>query len=76
MDVAIEFSPNPSEEEMWNWQRQNDTGFAELKRALGLPLSLHVERDDVVWPEIRKNAKTPRYVIEKVCCVVTPARGK
>jgi hypothetical protein len=35
----MEFSPTPTNEEMQNWQHQNDTDFAWLKGALGIPSS-------------------------------------
>ena len=75
LDVAIEFSPTPTNEEMQNWQHQNDTAFAWLKGALGIPLSLHVEHNDVVWSAIRNGAQTPVLSIGKVSCVMTPAKA-
>jgi predicted nucleotidyltransferase len=75
LDVAIEYSPTPTNEEMQNWQHQNDTDFAWLKGALGIPLSLHVEHNDVVWSAIRNGAQTPVLSIGKVSCVMTPAKA-
>lgn len=75
LDVAIEFSPRPSAQEMRNWQNQNETDFACLKGALGVPLSLHVDHSDIVWPAIRGGAHTPVFSIGKVCCVITPVKA-
>jgi predicted nucleotidyltransferase len=73
LDVAIEFDPPPEvDATMWNWNHENDTNFAELKRALGVPLSLHCDPEDSAWPAIRAGAKKPVLSIGKVLCVITP----
>jgi predicted nucleotidyltransferase len=74
LDVAIEFSPTPSEQEIQNWQHQNDTDFACLKGALGIPLSLHADHNDAVWPAIRNGAQAPVLSIGNVYCVITLAK--
>jgi predicted nucleotidyltransferase len=73
LDVAIEFEPPLTvNEAMWNWKHQEETEFAELKRALDVPLSLHREEDDRAWPAIRAAATTPVFSVGKVVCVLTP----
>jgi predicted nucleotidyltransferase len=73
LDVAIEFEFLPTDNEaMWNWKHQNETDFAELKKALGVPLSLHRCEDDRAWPAIRDAAITPVLSVGKVVCVLTP----
>jgi predicted nucleotidyltransferase len=72
LDVAIEFEEFPLNEAMRNWQHQNETDFAELKKALDVPLSLHREPTDCAWPAIRAAATTPVLSVGKVLCVLTP----
>jgi predicted nucleotidyltransferase len=73
LDVALEFEPPSTvNQEMWNWQYQNDTDFADLKRALGVPLSLHTDPEDSAWPVIRAGAMKPVLSVGKVLCVMTP----
>jgi predicted nucleotidyltransferase len=74
LDVAIEFDPPQTinDAAMWNWKYQNDTDFTELKNALGVPLSLHCDREDSVWPAIRAGAMKPVLSVGKVSCVITP----
>jgi predicted nucleotidyltransferase len=73
LDVAIEFEfPLTVNEAMWSWQHQNETDFAELKKALDVPLSLHREPTDCAWPAIRAAATTPVFSVGKVVCVLTP----
>jgi predicted nucleotidyltransferase len=75
LDVAIEFNPTPSDEEMRNWEHQNETDFACLKGALGIPFSLHADHTDAAWPAIRYGAQTPVPSIGKAYCVITPAKA-
>jgi predicted nucleotidyltransferase len=73
LDIALEFEPPESvNETMWNWNHQNETDFADLKNALGVPLSLHTAVDDAAWPLIRAAANTPVLSVRKVVCVLTP----
>lgn len=73
LDIAIEFQPPESvDETMLNWDHQNETDFADLKRALKVPLSLHIDPDDAAWPVIRAAANTPVLSVGKVVCVLTP----
>jgi Nucleotidyltransferase domain len=73
LDVAIELEPPLTvNEAMWNWKHQEETEFAELKKALDIPLSLHRDEDDHAWPAIRAAATTPVLSVGKVVCVLTP----
>jgi predicted nucleotidyltransferase len=74
IDVAIEFEFQADSEAMRNWIYQNDSGFAELKTALGVPLSLHHDCRDSAWPVIRAGAVKPVFSVGKVLCVITPRR--
>jgi predicted nucleotidyltransferase len=75
LDVAVEFEPPPTiNEAMWNWDHQNKTNFAELRKALGISLSLHIDQDDGAWLAIRAGASKPVFSIGKVVCVITPPR--
>jgi predicted nucleotidyltransferase len=75
LDVAVEFEPPPTvNEAMRNWDYQNKTKFAELKKALGISLSLHIDQDDGAWPAIRAGAIKPVFSVGKVVCVITPPR--
>lgn len=47
LDIAVEFQPPASvDETVLNWSHQNETDFADLKKALKVPVSLHIDRDD------------------------------
>jgi hypothetical protein len=54
------------------WGQQNETDFAELKRRLPGPLSLHREQHDDADPAIREGRKAPLLVVRRVVCVWTP----
>jgi predicted nucleotidyltransferase len=73
LDVALEFEP-PSQidKKMSNWNCENETDFAALKGELGIPLSLHADRQDAVWPSIRAAATNPAFSVGIVRCVITP----
>jgi predicted nucleotidyltransferase len=73
LDVAIEFEPPQAvNKAMWNWQYQNDTDFADLKRELGVTLSLHSDPGDSAWAAIWAGAMKPVLSVGKVFCVITP----
>jgi predicted nucleotidyltransferase len=73
LDIAVEFQyPESVDETMLNWNHQNETDFADLKRALKVPLSLHICPNDAAWPLIRAAATTPVLSVGRVVCVLTP----
>jgi hypothetical protein len=53
--------------------RLNPLGeLADLKRDLGIPLSLDADPDKNAWSHIRKGAAAPVSSVGKVVCVLTP----
>jgi predicted nucleotidyltransferase len=73
LDVALEFDPPTQvDDRMWNWTRENGTNFSALRKKLGVPLSLHADKQDTVWPAIRAAAAQPLLSIGIVYCVITP----
>ena len=53
LSVAIEYSSDVSDEMLRSWQRENSTGFAELRdTALGIAIALYSDQDYDVWPAI------------------------
>ncbi len=73
MHIAIEYNNDVSDEIMRGWQVENSTGFAELQKALGVPLVLYSDQDYDVWPAIRDAGRDPLLTIRKVRVVQTPA---
>ena len=74
LDLAIEFVHAITTEAVEDWTQQNESNFRDLKAALGVPLSLHVESNDAAWPAIREAARTPIFTVGKVICCSTPSR--
>jgi predicted nucleotidyltransferase len=76
LDVAIKFDEqNLTHERLDAWLRENKTDFADLKKALGIPLlHLHAERFDSAWPAIEAAARNPVLVVGKVIVAPTPKR--
>jgi predicted nucleotidyltransferase len=75
LDVAIKFDDlNITAEKMAAWSRENEAEFADLKKALGVRLSLHVEGFDAAWPAIEAAARDPILIFGRVSVVPTPKR--
>jgi predicted nucleotidyltransferase len=72
LDIAIEFATTFDSGSVANWKRQNQTDFKDLKRALGVRVSLHCDADDLAWPAIHSGAQSPVYSTGNVLCVLTP----
>lgn len=73
LKIAIEYSSDANDETMRGWQRENSTGFAELREALGTRIALYSDQDYDVWPSIRNAVRAPLLTIRKVRVVQTPA---
>lgn len=82
LDVAIELYrcaelgclPDSGTALTERWTKQNGEDFSGLKLALGIPLSLHADADDAVWPSIRDGARSPVIEVGIVAVVVTPPK--
>jgi hypothetical protein len=75
LKVAIEYDQNVDADTMRSWQQENSTGFAELKKALGIETELYTDQDYDVWPPIRDAARAPLMTVRKVRVVRIPARA-
>ena len=76
LDVAIKFDQqNLTDKRTHAWLHENQTDFADLKNALGVPLlHLHAEEFDAAWPAIVAAARNPVLVVGKVIVAPTPKR--
>ena len=75
LKIAIEYDQNVDDATMRSWQQENSTGFAELKKALGIETELFTDQDYDVWPPIRDAARAPLMTVRKVRVVRIPARA-
>ena len=72
LKIAIEYDCDVSDDILRSWQQENSTGFAELKKALGIETELYTDQDYDVWPPIRDAARAPLMTVRKVKVVRTP----
>ena len=74
LDLAIEFASNLTTRATADWTEQSCSEFADLKSAIGVPLSVHVDLNDACWPAILEAKQRPVLVVGKVVCCATPCR--